>query len=184
MRHCLNLGSGRDYRKSTLEEAWVNVDHNTRVNPDIVHDMNEPLPFGEDVFDHVRLVHVLEHCDDLFHVMEEVWRVSKPGASVKVICPYYTSAWAWGDPTHKHAISEGTFMFFSYPVYEENARNKTSMSQLFPKCDFDVTLAYKPFPGEEVTEYRAKHLFNVIDEIHADLTAVKPLRSFDLAKYQ
>jgi len=185
---CLNAGSGRDYRNSTTDEKWVNVDQNPKVNPDVVAPLEDLSQLADDTFDEVRLCHVWEHCDDLIRPMEELWRVMKHGARLVVQCPYYTNVWAWGDPTHKHAISEHTFMFLNYPAYESNAKRGTSMSQLFPKCDFDIKRIVKvPCAGTETFKDEAfaiKHYFNVIEEIQVELLAVKPLRHFDISEYQ
>lgn len=185
-RMCLNLGSGRDYRHSDGENMWLNADKSEAVNPNVIADIDERLPFDDDSFDLILLQHVLEHSKDIIKTMEEVWRVAKPGAEVLVVCPYYTNLWSWGDPTHTHAISEGTFGFFSYPVYEMNAKRGLSMSQLFPKCDFDYKTQKIKSPTSiaEADEYSIKHLWNVIEEIVAEMKVVKPVRMFDLAQYQ
>lgn len=180
MLKCLNMGSGRDYRKTEGDEEWTNLDINPDYKPDMVADIERPLPFMDDTFDKVLFRHVWEHCTDLFQPMEEAWRVCRPGGEVKVIAPYWAHMWSWGDPTHKHAISEGTFGFFSYPIYKQNAERGHAMTQLRPKCDFDVTLEMLPDNNVEVNPLRIRHNINMIAEIHATLTVVKPIRTFDL----
>ena len=62
------------------------------------------------------------------------------------------------------------------------------MSQLFPKCDFDVNRrVLVPCQGDEVFRdeaFAVKHYFNVIDEMQIEMTCVKPIRMFDIKQYQ
>lgn len=94
----LNLGSGRKY----LADA-VNLDVTADTNPDVVHDLNRmPWPFPTGSFDQVLAYDVIEHLDDLIAVMEQIHRVCRPGAVVKITVPHYSCANAFTDPTHRH----------------------------------------------------------------------------------
>ena len=92
---------------------------------------NENLPFKDNTFDDIIASHVLEHCRNLVHVMEEIWRVSKPGAIVKIEVPEERSKWAWGEPTHVRCFNENTLKFFVKGYYVNNSRYGF-------KCDFDI----------------------------------------------
>lgn len=188
-RMCLNVGSGTDYKPSTDTEAWVNVDPNPATEPTIVcraEDLDQH--FEENSFDEVHLIHVWEHCEDLMKPMEQIWRVLKPGGKLICVTPYFTAQSAFSDPTHKHFITPVTYGFLSYPVYEENARLNTRMSQLFPQCDFDIKKrAIVPAKNDTVFRDEAfamRHYFDTIEEMQVEMEAVKPIRSFDLKKYQ
>lgn len=188
-KKCLNVGSGRDYKASTDAEEWVNFDINPEVYPDVVGDVAElARHFGENDFDEIHLLHVWEHCPDLMGVMEQIYHVLKPGGKLVIACPYYTNKWAQGDPTHCHTVGEHTFAFLNYPSYEDNAKKGSRMSQLFPKCDFDIVrIALVPMPENDTFKderFAIKHYFNVVEEIQAELVAVKPIRSFDIKQYQ
>ena len=45
-------------------------------------------------------------------VMEEVHRICKSGACVKVIVPYFRSVWAFIDPTHKTFYTVDSFAYY------------------------------------------------------------------------
>ena len=189
MKKCLNVGSGIDYKASNETETWVNVDMNPSVEPDIVCSAEElSNHFEADTFDEVHLIHVWEHCDDLLKVMEEIWAVMKPGGKLVVVCPYFTAENAYADPTHKHQISRITYGFLSYPLYEDNAKRGTRMSQYFPECDFDIKKVVAiPCGGDESfrdEQFAIKHYFNVVDELQVELECVKPIRMFDIKQYQ
>jgi predicted SAM-dependent methyltransferase len=183
------VGSGTDYKPSTETEEWVNVDINPDVHPDVVCEAEDiKSHFAPDTFDEVQIIHVWEHCPDLIFVMEQIWSVLKPGGKLVVVCPYFTAENAFADPTHRHTISRITYGFLSYPIYEDNAKRGSRMSQLFPECDFDIKrMVAVPCGGEEKfkdEQFAIKHYFNVVEELQVELECVKPIRKFDLKQYQ
>ena len=104
----LDLGCGNKKRPGT-----VGVDFNDRTAADVIHDLNVfPYPFEDASVDHVYLDNALEHLDDVLRVMEEVYRIVKPGGTVKVIVPYFRSLWAFIDPTHRHFFTVSSFAFY------------------------------------------------------------------------
>ncbi len=94
----LNLGSGRKH-----VAAAVNVDLVADTGPDVVHDLNRrPWPLPADHFAEVLAFDVVEHLDDVIATLEEVHRVSRPGAVVRITVPHFSCANAFTDPTHRH----------------------------------------------------------------------------------
>lgn len=80
---------------------------------DVVHDLNVvPYPFEHNYFDEIHCNHILEHLPDLLSVMEELCRIAKPGAIIKVAVPYWSSQRAFKDPTHVRFFTEHTFDYF------------------------------------------------------------------------
>jgi len=55
---------------------------------------------------------VMEHLDDLLKVMEELHRVTRHGAEIKIIVPFFRSAYAFIDPTHRHFFTYRSFDYF------------------------------------------------------------------------
>jgi SAM-dependent methyltransferase len=93
----LNLGSGRQ-----RDPEAVNLDITTDTDPDVVHDLNVvPWPFPDGRFDHVDAIDVLEHLADPLAAMLEIHRVTRPGGTVKIIVPHFSSPNAFTDPTHR-----------------------------------------------------------------------------------
>ena len=104
----LDLGCGKKKRAGS-----IGVDWSDRHGPDVVHDLNVfPYPFENSVFDEIYIDNTLEHLDDLIRVMEEIYRLCKPGGLVKVIVPYFRSVWACVDPTHKHFFTVNSLAYF------------------------------------------------------------------------
>lgn len=106
----------------------VGIDLVAGTQADIVHDLNEtPWPLESDRFEVVRLWSVLEHLRDVVAVVSEVYRVSRPGATVIIGVPHFSSVNAFSDPTHTHLFSasfmdyfiEGTELSRSYGFYSK-----------------------------------------------------------------
>lgn len=104
----LDVGCGRDKLPGS-----VGLDSNPRSHADIIHDLDRrPWPLEDDSFDRVRAQDVLEHVNDFFGVMEEIYRVCRHGAIVSVRMPFMSSLHFATDPTHRRAGASGTFDYF------------------------------------------------------------------------
>ena len=103
----LNLGCGKDIRSD-----YINLDCVALPGVDIVGDISQvPLPFEDNTFDEILCQSILEHVDYIA-VLQEIYRILKPGGSVKIIVPHFTSKYAYTDPTHCHFFSIQTLLFF------------------------------------------------------------------------
>ena len=103
MAKLLVLGCGKKEFLGNLRDIVVTVDINENVGADVVHNLDVyPWPFENNEFDVVHLDNVLEHLNDIVRAMQEIHRISKAGATVTIIVPYFRSKWACVDPTHKH----------------------------------------------------------------------------------
>ena len=111
----LDFGCGNKKRNGS-----VGIDINSNTDADIVHDLNVfPYPFDDSTFDEVYADNVIEHLEDVIKVMEELRRVTKKGALIKIIVPYFRSKWAFIDPTHIHFFTVDSFSYFD-PAHEHN----------------------------------------------------------------
>ena len=105
----LNLGCG----KTGLPGEFT-VDKNLSVSPDLVHDLNIfPWPLETGDFDEVICHDVIEHVEDVVKTMEEIHRVSKAGAIIKIKTPHYSCANSYTDPTHLHHLGCFSFDYFT-----------------------------------------------------------------------
>jgi len=108
MKTKLHLGCGH-----FIKEGWVNHDLAALPGVDVVHDLRVfPWPFPDGQFDEVYADNVLEHLPDTMATMEEIYRITSPGAKVFLGVPYWNSFEAWGDPTHEKLFSEEKFEFW------------------------------------------------------------------------
>ncbi|HTW42861.1 MAG TPA: methyltransferase domain-containing protein [Solirubrobacteraceae bacterium] len=84
----------------------VGLDISPDTAADIVHDLDElPYPIADASFDQIVLQDVLEHVREPIRVFEELHRIARPGARVQLRTPHFSSALAYGDPTHRHCFS-------------------------------------------------------------------------------
>ena len=86
----LNLGCGRDRR-----EGYVNVDINPEVRPDVVADLREKLPFGDEKADEIWLQDVLEHLtrEEGRRLLGECFRVLAQRGRIQVRVPNARRIW-------------------------------------------------------------------------------------------
>ncbi len=79
----------------------------------IVAQLSPHLPLQDDSVDEVFLDHALAHAEDFLSVMEELWRISKPGTIMHARLPHASSSWAVSrDPRHGRHFTLETFNYF------------------------------------------------------------------------
>lgn len=109
----LELGCG-----ASKTPGAVGVDRVAGPGVDVVHDLRQfPWPFPDNTFDEIRLFHVLEHLNDVVQSIEEVHRISRPGAKAIIWTPHYSSMNSWTDPSH--CVHMG---YHSLDLFTEEAR--------------------------------------------------------------
>lgn len=59
-----------------------------QARPDILHDLEKPLPVQDGEHDHALLMNVLEHVFEYRQLLREAFRAVKPGGSVTVLVPF------------------------------------------------------------------------------------------------
>jgi SAM-dependent methyltransferase len=160
------------------EVKLITLDQNAQVKPTLVCTLGyERIPLREDSVDLIVAEHVLEHIGTpgktgcWFQMWGEFYRVLKPGGRVQFTCPYYSSVWAWADPTHTRAISEQTFLYLNQDAYRVGG----SIPDFRPEFDFVLlewgTSADEANPGVKAREGDKTYM-------HGTLAARKPLRPY------
>lgn len=123
----LNLGCGP---KEKHLPGYVNIDKDPRNEPDLSLDLEKAhFPYEESSVDKVYASHLLEHIKNFIPLMEEIYRVCKPGAEVEIFIPYGLTDSGIGDPFHQVLLCERTFDYF----------DKSSLLFLYDfKCNLKV----------------------------------------------
>ena len=104
----LNLGCGTDIRK-----GYLNVDYIRGNGIDKVLDLGHfPYPFKEGSFGEIIMQDIFEHLENPVKALEEIYRISKKGALIKIRVPHFSSGNTWSDLTHKRAFSIFAFDHF------------------------------------------------------------------------
>jgi SAM-dependent methyltransferase len=110
----LNLGCG--HRKL---KGYENIDDRKEVKPDKVLDVTEGLPYKKNSVEVVRAYDFLEHVppDKVIFVMEEIYRVLKPGGTLEHFTPTTDGRGAFQDPTHRSFWNINTWLYFMNDEY-------------------------------------------------------------------
>ena len=105
----LNIGCGYDIKK-----GYMNLDKEEFSNVDIKHNLNKfPYPFKDNTFEEILSLGVLELLDDFIKVMEELHRICKPNAIIKIRCAAFPSMCSAQDPLVKKFMTWNTFDYFN-----------------------------------------------------------------------
>lgn len=139
--HVLSLGCGRvkrDFPEADRATSIVGVDNDPHSDADIMHDLNQfPYPLEANSFDLIILQDVLEHLEDVPRVLQEVHRVGRSGATIRIRTPHYSSYYAFNDPTHRHYFGalflNGFDVISPNPVYGGALFQIKSRKILFPR---------------------------------------------------
>lgn len=91
----LNLGCGI-YKR----DGYFGIDILDECGADLVHDLNTGIPFDNDSVDEIYSSHFLEHCANVYFMLDEIYRVCKNGSKVYIRVPCY----ALGSPDHIHCF--------------------------------------------------------------------------------
>lgn len=167
----LNIGCGR-----APLPGWINIDSAPLAGVDVVADLEAAsLPFEDDSVTEIVGSHVLEHIRNSLGLMQELYRVAKPGACAVFRVPYGSSDDADTDPTHVRRYFWGSWGYFSQPYYwraDYGYRGDWELEDLL----LLVKPEFKDKPWAEV--YKAvEERRNVVTEMVAKLRTVKPMRS-------
>lgn len=172
----LNLGSG-----PARKEGFLSVDAIAFPGVDVVLDLRKPWPWGDNSIEEAHCSHCLEHFTALerVHVINELYRVLKPGSKCTLICPHWSSCRAYGDPTHQWPpVSEFAFFYWKREWRMANAPH-TDITHLAGgfNCSFDVTWGYSLEPGvamrnQEYQQMAMTYYKEACQDIIATLTKV------------
>jgi len=113
----LNFGCG-----GSRLEGFAGLDSVDGSTVDIVIDIDnvgDACALTNDSCSFIYMSHVLEHLKNPLWVMEELWRICRPGGLLLVRVPHGSSEEAWIDPTHKRPYFERSFLYFSQPKYHK-----------------------------------------------------------------
>ena len=111
----LDIGCG----KNKIEPHAVGVDRHPEACVDIVCDLDSfPWPILDNVATKIYLSHIVEHLNDLTAAMAEVHRIARPGATVIVTTPHFSSHNSYVDPAHRLHLSCFSFDYFTGNDFE------------------------------------------------------------------
>lgn len=105
----LDLGCGKQKK-----EDFIGLDIKAMPGVDIVCDITKGISLQNNSVQYVIADNLMEHIGDEFiDVMNDIWRICKPEAIVKIIVPGVHTSAAFQDPTHKRFFVQETFDYFN-----------------------------------------------------------------------
>jgi hypothetical protein len=116
----IEIGGG-----TLLKPGFINLDprHGEGVWQKYAQDV--PWPCADNEATALRASHVMEHIpagQPRIDVMNEAWRVLRPGGEFEIIVPLMTGSWhAIADPTHVSFWAEESFYYFCDGPFRANA---------------------------------------------------------------
>ena len=123
----------------------IGLDMRKAPHVDVVHNLNNfTYPFENNEFDWVEMSHILEHVERPLDVMNEVHRISKDGATIRLITPHYSSQLSFGDLEHFHRFGYVTFLCLQNTGYFKIKEHKLYFTDLYKV--FGISLFANWFP--------------------------------------
>lgn len=146
---CMNLNTGEFY------ESTGNPEELNLTNPDEgehAKAKNGILPFPNESIESIISHHCLEHIGDGFiDLMDDVYRVLKPGGLFRIIVPMFPSFAAFEDQDHKRLFGPDSFL--SFTGREEQVHWHESFAEPYTKARFEMTACdYTPAPTIEYVD--------------------------------
>lgn len=181
MKKILEIGAGKNPVKISdkTEFKVVRLDKFPIDGIDVVHDLESlPLPFKNDEFDVVHAHHVLEHIRDFFEVVDEIYRILKPGGRLIMSIPHYSSNFAFVNPDHKRFFAYDFWKYFTDEIpenYYTKARFKPARVRFnFVRAGILRFLNPMVNPIINLRPYFTEKFFPfAVDEIRAEFEAIK-----------
>lgn len=126
MTRSLDLGCGTQPKNPFGADEVCGIDFGVRAdlppNIRLADLVVEPIPYPDQSFDYVtahdfiehvpRVLYLPERRNPFVELMNEVWRVLRPGGLFLSLTPAWPHAAAFIDPTHVNLIAEGTFPLY------------------------------------------------------------------------
>lgn len=135
----INIGSG--YKKYP---EFVSVDGDINCNPDVLINLDDKeliLPFESDTVEEVKAHHILEHIGaGYFRLLQEIYRVCKPGAIIDIAVPHPRHEVFLNDATHVRPVTVEGMRLFSkkFNKYEISRGGASSTLGLMFDVDFEL----------------------------------------------
>lgn len=159
----LDLGCGEN-----KEEGFTGIDKKPGPEVDKVWDLEQGIPYPDNSVDIVRAHHFLEHMPEPIKIMDEIWRVLKPGGELIFEVPSTEGPGAFADPTHKSYWNALTFNWFTDDTLRESADIQAK---------FEVKKLEQEVNPEFGTVY-VKGILRAIKENKGFKVALEPIQHF------
>lgn len=164
----INIGAG--YKKFN---EYINIDADINCKPDIllnIDDENLIIPLDDNSVDKIIAHHILEHIGSgIFKLLQEIYRISKPGALIDIRVPHHLHETYVSDFTHKRPITvEGLSLFSKKRNYNDISKGGASSTLgIIYDVDFEIVsfdFIYDSFYDEILANMPYEHKVRFLRE--------------------
>ncbi|RQW05871.1 methyltransferase domain-containing protein [candidate division KSB1 bacterium] len=153
----IELGCGQ-----SKSEGRIGIDRVDLPAVDIVTDLERGLPFFPDEsVDAVHAYHFLEHVENLQLLLQEIYRVCRPGARIVLRVPHFSNPYYYSDYTHRRFFGLYSFEYFA----REQKRFKRKIPNFYSDFHFITQklelVFYSQWPGRKFPRKAAQFIFNL-----------------------
>lgn len=171
----LDLGCGPNKKEGFTgvdRIAFEGVDHVCNIGVD-------PLPFGDGTVEEAHASHFVEHltAQERINLVNELYRVLKPGGKATIITPHWASARAYGDLTHQWPpVAEMWYYYLSKQWRDGNAPHcDIAHNPQGYDCDFEATWGYGlhaslTVRNQEYQQFALSNYKEAAQDLHATIT--------------
>lgn len=154
----IELGCGQ---RKTIPTA-IGIDLLDMPDVDIISDLNEGLPFFEnESVDIIYSSHFLEHLNNFPLLMNEAYRVLKPGGKMLGIVPHFSNPFFYSDYTHRQNFGLYTFSYFSKSKYF-----RRDVPIFYNDTDFKIRKIQLIFHSEIRPIHLLRKFFQILINLH------------------
>lgn len=104
----IDLGCG-----GSKQDGWIGLDKGQHGKTDIVCDLSLGIPLEDNYADEIRAYDFIEHMPDKIKIMNEIFRVAKPGCRIDIFVPSTDGRGAWQDPDHRTYWNQNSFHYYT-----------------------------------------------------------------------
>ena len=99
--------------------GYINIDNRPETEPDKCLDILEGLPYADNSVDEVRAHDILEHIPigKTVAVIEDIYRVLRPGGTFESLTPSTDGRGAFQDPTHCSFWNKNSWLYYTHDAY-------------------------------------------------------------------
>ena len=174
MVRILEIGSGLRPYPAKADEEVVHLDRKPLPHVEQVWDLSQlPWPFPDDAFDRILAVDVIEHLPDTCAVIEELWRISRPGARLTVRVPHWGSYRAHRDPTHQAFFDEHSFDYFGLGEYSFYSSARLKVLSVAEELTYPRLMGFLRSVSGRLERGVKKHFLNMVLSLTFELEVEK-----------